>query len=191
MLHFYTGGRLVEGASGAGSCTSYFPDISAGQSESWSHTWLTWLEIVHFTDVISSTALCTLTFSTHSLTHSHTYKPSLLYTLIPSHLHNSHYISHNYISILSHPHTLKPSLFYTHLSSPSLLLLSQVGTLLCDWRRVNVALTRARHKLILIGSSSTLCHAPLLQCLLDSALQEGWIVAALTAALHHNHQPVH
>ena len=31
-----------------------------------------------------------------------------------------------------------------------------VGELLIDWRRINVALTRAKHKLIMIGSPSTL-----------------------------------
>eukprot|EP00811_Abedinium_folium_P030959 NODE_4998_length_1822_cov_3.420649.p1 GENE.NODE_4998_length_1822_cov_3.420649~~NODE_4998_length_1822_cov_3.420649.p1 ORF type:complete len:453 (+),score=141.90 NODE_4998_length_1822_cov_3.420649:256-1614(+) len=34
-----------------------------------------------------------------------------------------------------------------------------VGTLLCDWRRLNVALSRAKHKLVLVGSSSTLAGA--------------------------------
>lgn len=32
----------------------------------------------------------------------------------------------------------------------------KVGTLLADWRRVNVALTRAKHKLLIAGSLSTL-----------------------------------
>lgn len=32
----------------------------------------------------------------------------------------------------------------------------QVGELLCDWHRLNVALTRAKHKLILLGSLGTL-----------------------------------
>jgi hypothetical protein len=42
-----------------------------------------------------------------------------------------------------------------------------VGQLLQDWRRINVAVTRARCKLILIGDSCTLKHAPLLAALLD------------------------
>lgn len=62
--------------------------------------------------------------------------------------------------------------FFVHAVSlhPSLSVSSlpiQTGSLLRDWRRVNVALTRAKHKLLLIGSSSTLRHAPLLQCLID------------------------
>ena len=41
------------------------------------------------------------------------------------------------------------------------------GALLADWRRINVAITRARHKLILIGSGSTLRSVPMLRHLLD------------------------
>ena len=40
------------------------------------------------------------------------------------------------------------------------------GNLLLDWRRVNVALTRAKHKLILVGSSSTLASVPILDSML-------------------------
>ena len=41
------------------------------------------------------------------------------------------------------------------------------GNLLADWRRINVAITRARHKLVLIGSGSTLSSVPMLKHLLD------------------------
>lgn len=38
----------------------------------------------------------------------------------------------------------------------------QMGELLKDWRRLNVAITRAKHKLIMVGSISTLRrYAPL------------------------------
>lgn len=37
------------------------------------------------------------------------------------------------------------------------------GTLLSDCRRVNVALTRAKHKLVIIGNSDTLCNVPMLK----------------------------
>ena len=41
-----------------------------------------------------------------------------------------------------------------------------VGDLLRDWRRINVAITRARLKLIIVGSGSTMEHVPILAELL-------------------------
>lgn len=52
----------------------------------------------------------------------------------------------------------------------------QTGALLRDWRRINVALTRAKHKLILIGSCDTLGHVPLLKSLLDILSSNNWII---------------
>ena len=43
----------------------------------------------------------------------------------------------------------------------------QLGELLKDWRRLNVALTRAKHKLVLLGSVSSLQRFPPLEKLLD------------------------
>ncbi len=43
----------------------------------------------------------------------------------------------------------------------------QVGELLGDWRRVNVAVTRARSKLVMLGAAPTLRASPLLARLLD------------------------
>lgn len=37
------------------------------------------------------------------------------------------------------------------------------GALLSDCRRINVALTRAKHKLVLIGNSEVLCRVPMLK----------------------------
>lgn len=51
-----------------------------------------------------------------------------------------------------------------------------VGELLKDWRRVNVALTRARSKLILLGSRKTLGHNELLAKLLRLVDDRGWAV---------------
>jgi DNA replication ATP-dependent helicase Dna2 len=52
---------------------------------------------------------------------------------------------------------------------------NSAGQLLTDWRRINVAITRAKHKLILIGSASTLSTVPFFRILLDSAAQERWL----------------
>ena len=54
-----------------------------------------------------------------------------------------------------------------------------MGTLLHDWRRINVALTRARHKLVLVGSEETLRHAPLLAALLQLLREKEWTVELL------------
>ena len=51
------------------------------------------------------------------------------------------------------------------------------GHLLLDWRRVNVALTRAKHKLILVGSASTLSGAPILDYMLGQVRARGSYVS--------------
>lgn len=50
-----------------------------------------------------------------------------------------------------------------------------VGDLLRDWRRVNVAVTRAKRKLILIGSLTTLRGSLLLQELFDLLERKDWV----------------
>ena len=57
------------------------------------------------------------------------------------------------------------------------------GRLLADWRRINVAITRARHKLVLIGSASTLGSVPLFRHLLDTVKQRGWYLQLPAGAL--------
>ncbi len=52
----------------------------------------------------------------------------------------------------------------------------QTGDLLKDWRRINVALTRARSKLIIIGSRRTLRAEPLLSKFLSLVDGKGWIL---------------
>ena len=49
-----------------------------------------------------------------------------------------------------------------------------VGDLLKDWRRVNVALTRARTKLLILGSKSTMVGNDLLKDLVDLMEGKGW-----------------
>ena len=45
-----------------------------------------------------------------------------------------------------------------------------------DWRRINVALTRARAKLIVIGSRKTLATEPLLAQFLKLMVEQRWIM---------------
>ena len=51
----------------------------------------------------------------------------------------------------------------------------KVGRLLCDWRRCNVAFTRAKKKLIFVGSVSTLVGSPILDSLFRLIEPKGWI----------------
>lgn len=50
-----------------------------------------------------------------------------------------------------------------------------VGTLLQDWRRLNVAFTRAKCKLIVIGSGSTLRASPICSSFLDLVVKQHWV----------------
>lgn len=50
------------------------------------------------------------------------------------------------------------------------------GTLLSDSRRINVALTRAKHKLVIIGNSDTLCNVKMLKDAFEAVRRLGVIV---------------
>ena len=50
-----------------------------------------------------------------------------------------------------------------------------IGDLLKDWRRINVAFTRARSKLIILGSKSTLSGNDLLKKFVDLMEENQWI----------------
>lgn len=52
----------------------------------------------------------------------------------------------------------------------------KVGDLVKDWRRMNVAFTRARSKLVIFGSRSTLARTPLLESFFQLMEGEGWIL---------------
>jgi DNA replication ATP-dependent helicase Dna2 len=61
-----------------------------------------------------------------------------------------------------------------------------IGTLLCDWYRLNVAFTRARHKLLMVGSWSTLMDHEQLYILRDMILEQGWYYQLPPNAHHHD-----
>lgn len=50
------------------------------------------------------------------------------------------------------------------------------GRLLADRRRLNVALTRARSKLVLVGHGKTLARSPVLSQVLGVVLEKGWML---------------
>ncbi|XP_056135257.1 DNA replication ATP-dependent helicase/nuclease DNA2 [Lampris incognitus] len=62
-----------------------------------------------------------------------------------------------------------------------------LGELLKDWRRLNVAVTRAKHKLLMVGSASTLRRYAPLEKLLNHLKQENMIIQLPPAA--HKVQP--
>ncbi|KAF8960597.1 AAA domain-containing protein [Flammula alnicola] len=65
----------------------------------------------------------------------------------------------------------------------------QVGDLVKDWRRMNVSFTRARKKLVIIGSRKTLQREPLLVQFFELMQEQGWIVP-LPPAAHLMHASV-
>lgn len=51
----------------------------------------------------------------------------------------------------------------------------KVGDLLKEWRRINVAVTRSKSKLILLGSKSTLSNGATLKLFIDLLEEKGWV----------------
>ena len=61
-----------------------------------------------------------------------------------------------------------------------------IGSLLSDWHRLNVAITRARRKLIMLGSWSTIMEHPQMAILRDLLMERGWVVRLPSHALEHD-----
>ena len=53
------------------------------------------------------------------------------------------------------------------------------GKILADERRINVARTRAKLKLVVLGAKHTLCSVPVMQHLWDFCSQKGWTLPVL------------
>ncbi|THH05716.1 hypothetical protein EW145_g4595 [Phellinidium pouzarii] len=65
---------------------------------------------------------------------------------------------------------------------------NQIGDLLKDWRRINVAFTRARAKLVVFGSRKTLKASPLFADFFTLMEDQGWILTLPVSAdtMHQN-----
>ncbi|KAF8982827.1 Tripartite DNA replication factor [Haplosporangium bisporale] len=62
----------------------------------------------------------------------------------------------------------------------------EVGELLKDWRRINVAFTRAKKKLVVFGSRRTLQGSPIFEKFLNLMHQQDWILRLPPSAQHHH-----
>ncbi|CAH9097877.1 unnamed protein product [Cuscuta epithymum] len=62
---------------------------------------------------------------------------------------------------------------------------SGASTLLGDWHRINVALTRAKKKLIMVGSCATLSKVPLLKLLIEKVEHQRRILTVTENDIHH------
>jgi DNA replication ATP-dependent helicase Dna2 len=52
----------------------------------------------------------------------------------------------------------------------------QIGELLKDWRRINVAFTRAKSKLVIFGSRKTLQASPVMKEFFELMDEQGWVL---------------
>lgn len=60
-----------------------------------------------------------------------------------------------------------------------------IGELLTDWQRLNVAFTRAKKKLLLVGSARTVLHNSAFRKLLLLIEEQGWLLNLPQDALKH------
>ncbi|KAF6135363.1 hypothetical protein GIB67_027237 [Kingdonia uniflora] len=59
------------------------------------------------------------------------------------------------------------------------------SSLLGDWHRINVALTRAKKKLIMVGSCKTLSKVPLLKLMIEKVDEQCGIMTVSKKDVHH------
>ncbi|KAJ0051987.1 hypothetical protein Pint_00019 [Pistacia integerrima] len=62
---------------------------------------------------------------------------------------------------------------------------NSTSSLLGDWHRINVALTRAKKKLIMVGSRTTLSKVPLLKLLINKVEQQSGILSVSKLDINH------
>ncbi|CAK9170419.1 unnamed protein product [Ilex paraguariensis] len=60
-----------------------------------------------------------------------------------------------------------------------------ISSLLGDWHRINVALTRAKKKLIMVGSCRTLSKVPLLKLLIEKVEEQSGILSVSNKDISH------
>jgi DNA replication ATP-dependent helicase Dna2 len=53
---------------------------------------------------------------------------------------------------------------------------ASIGSLLLDWRRINVALTRAKRKLIVVGCARTVVASPHLRLCVELCRKRNWVL---------------
>lgn len=76
-----------------------------------------------------------------------------------------------------------PCLLPAHACTPCPARRPPAGKLLADWRRINVAITRARKKLLLVGDATTLRSIPLFARMVALVQERGWYLALPPSAL--------
>jgi len=63
-----------------------------------------------------------------------------------------------------------------------------VGELLSDWRRLNVAFTRAKAKLVVVGNSRTLSNCPFLKKFIKLCYMRSWVESMAFYNIRHSSQ---
>ena len=75
-----------------------------------------------------------------------------------------------------------------NVSLKEIVLTKKLGGLLQDWRRVNVAFTRAKRKLLILGSASTLERNQLFTYFLQLVKEQKWVTGPSNADSPHRYE---